>query len=432
MSSEQQHQTQVSQLKMKLLILTCLIAAALTEDSLRQVLQSPTALLNFYKSFKDNQHLHFDGVEDRFRFRLFRDNAAQVADFNDEVGETATYGVNFFSSMTSEEKQLYLGLNVTGKEMNPPDTRLRSSPTGPSSVLWTNQAAVTAVKNQGSCGSCWSFGAVGGLETRYQQKAGVLKSFAEQEYLDCVYEGSRDGCRGGWMKDCYVYSANNGGRLATTRNYAYTARDGTCVGKSKKDGMIAFKIRGNVPLATSEAAHIEALQQGSVTVAFEVTSKCQQYRGGIFKDTTCTGYANHAVTAVGYTSSYILVKNSWGGSWGDKGFIKFARNYHNCKMYQYSSYPKLEATGEKDSDPADKATDYKADDSSPDPEPKPDPSCENNWRDSSCETYKKYGYCDRYTSVQENCKKSCGLCDDECAPGTIRCPDGVCRHEHMC
>ena len=419
---------------MKLLILIGLATVALGEDSLRQILQSPKALLNLYSKFKSNQHLNFDSVEDRFRFRLFRDNAGHVADYNDEAGETATFDLNFFSSMTGEEKTQYLGLNITGKEVNPRDSRLKAAPSGPSSVLWTNQRAVTAVKNQGRCGSCWAFGAVGGLETRYQQKAGVLKSFSEQELVDCVYEGITDGCLGGWMKDCYAYSAANGGRLATTRNYGYSGKDNICVAKSKKDGMIAFKIRGNVPISRSEAAHIEALQQGSITVGFEVTDKCQQYRSGIFKDTTCSGWANHAVTAVGYTPYYILVKNSWGSAWGDKGFIKFARNHHNCKMYEYSSYPELQATNIKDTDPADTPTDYRADDSSPDPGPQPDPNCKNIWTDSSCEVYKSYGYCSRYSSVMTNCRKSCGNCGDsgECEPGTVRCPDGKCRHEHMC
>ena len=86
------------------------------------------------------------------------------------------------------ERQSYLGLNVSGLEMGPEDVGFRNF-NAPEKVLWTNTGDVTPVKNQGSCGSCWTFGAVGGLETHYKQKSGVLRNFAEQEYLDCVYEG---------------------------------------------------------------------------------------------------------------------------------------------------------------------------------------------------------------------------------------------------
>merc|ERR1739848_819508 len=165
-----------------------------------------------------------------------------------------------------------------------------------------------------------------------------------QEYLDCVYEGSRNGCNGGWPDDCYTYSKKAGGRLASTANYKYTARDGSCQGSSKPDDMIAAKITGFTSVGRTESANIEALATGSLSVAFQVTNYFQQYRGGIIQDNTCTGRPNHAVTAVGYTSQFILVKNSWGKSWGDNG------------LFKYSSFPKLSKTGKTDSTPSDAAT----------------------------------------------------------------------------
>ncbi|XP_063677784.1 procathepsin L-like [Bolinopsis microptera] len=311
-----------------------------------------------------------------------------------------------------------------------------SSP--PEKKLWTNDGKVTAVKNQGSCGSCWTFGAVGGLETRYHEVSGKLRNFAEQEYLDCVYEGQRNGCNGGWPDNCYDYSKKNGGRLASTADYGYTQKDGSCKGSSKPDAMVAAKIVGYTRVSPTEAANIEALTTGSLSVAFEVTSYFQQYREGIIQDTTCTGRPNHAVTAVGYTPKFVLVKNSWGSKWGESGFVKFSRGYpSNCGLFKYSSYPNLDTTGQSDNTPSDKATDYKPSENDDDnPNPKPDPNCKD------VATNCQLNWCTRRESnwvaiVKKYCRKTCKLCGDdgddgECPSGTIRCSDGVCRHEHMC
>lgn len=413
---------------MKVFIVLCLVAVALAKESaLKSVLRSPGETLKLYQNFKTEQHLNFDNAEDRLRFRVFRKSAEFVADENSIDGETATFALNMFSAMTPVEKQSYLGLNVTGHMPNAKPALKSSGVAAPASKQWTNEGLVTSVKNQGGCGSCWTFGAVGGLETRYAQVAGVLRNFAEQEYLDCVYEGSRDGCNGGWPNDCYDYSKNAGGRLASAANYGYTQTDSSCKGSSKPDAMIAAKITGYQAVGANEAANIEALASGSLSVAFEVTNRFQSYSGGILKDTTCTGWPNHAVTAVGYNSDYVLVKNSWGATWGDNGYVKFARNHDNCNLWEYSSYPLLSNTGSTDTDGNDAASDYNATDGD---SPSPDPDCVDSY--SPCYD----SWCQYDWIVEDYCQKTCGNCggddDGSCPSGTIRCDDGICRHEHMC
>ena len=303
---------------MKIIFVLLLVGATLAKESpLKAILRSPVETLKLYNSFKGEQQLSFQAAEDRMRFRLFRKNAEFVAEENSVEGETADFALNFFSTMTESEKQSWLGFNATGAEPNPLPQLNSEVKVIPDEKLWTDEGMVTAVKNQGGCGSCWTFGGVGGLETRYALiTGGTLKTFSEQEYLDCVYEGQRDGCGGGWMKDCYEYSAQAGGRLAKAADYPYTQRDGYCQGSSKPDAMIAAKITGNVPVEQSEQANIEALTHGSLAVAFEVTNRFQSYSTGIFRDESCRGWPNHAVTAVGYTKEYVLVKNSWGEYWG--------------------------------------------------------------------------------------------------------------------
>lgn len=412
---------------MKLLLTLCLVATTLAvEDALRDILKSPKKTLQLYDNFKAQEHLKFEVNEDRLRFQLFRSNAELIADAN-EHSDNAVFAQNFFSTMTADEKKQYLGLNITGHNANAP----RAASAGfqaPAEKLWTNVDAVTRVKNQGSCGSCWTFGAVGGLETRYQQKSGKLRKFSEQEYLDCVYEGSKDGCRGGWPSNCYSYSKDNGGRLASDKDYPYRGSDGACQGSSKPNAAVAYKIDGYVDVDATESANIEALASGSLSVAFEVTDYFQQYSKGIIKDTTCKGRPNHAVTAVGYSVKYVLVKNSWGTRWGDQGFVKFARGYSNCGLFHFSSYPKLKSTGKSDNTPSDGATNYRPSDD--DNGPAPGPVCEDKALDCT------KSFCKFADFAKKHCQRTCGYCDDDeggdCPSGTVRCSDGVCRHEHMC
>eukprot|EP00116_Pleurobrachia_bachei_P001048 sb/3461310/ len=364
--------------KMKI-VLVCLLAVAFAEDPLRSVLRSSSATANLFRQMKVKNHLTFGRSEDSFRFRLFKSSAMKVADYNEDVEDTAQYGINQFSFMTPMERQSYLGLNVSGLEMGPEPTGLQSF-NGPEKVLWTNTGDVTPVENQGSCGCCWTFGAVGALETHYKQKSGVLRNFAEQE----------------------SGSAENGGRIAATSAMPYRGSDGTCRSSSTANGAKAYKITGDTPVSRSERAHLEALTKGSIAVAFEVTDKFFSYDGNIMKDTTCRRMANHAVTMVGYTKSFILVKNSWGANWGDQGFVKFTRNFHNCHLYDYSSYPALTSTGASDSG-SDAATTYKPDESDDDPSPI---QCED--KTSDCINMTKY--CSGMLTIdymKKNCAKTC-------------------------
>ena len=408
---------------MRVLIALCLVAAALaSEDVLSVILKSPKATLKLYGDFKSKQHMKFGAAEDRMRFRLFKKNAQFVASSNEEVEDTAHYDLNFFSAMTEDEKKQWRGLNATGHLPNDDvPSVLTNSLSAPSSKLWVKEGAVTEVKNQGGCGSCWTFAAVGGLETRYKVLSGRLRNFAEQEYLDCVYEGQKDGCRGGWPDTAYSYSARNGGRLAATEDYPYEAEDESCKASSIRNAALAYKITGSTRVGSNEAANIVALASGSLSMAFEVTNKFHQYSGGIIKDTTCTGHINHGVTGVGYTPDYVLVKNSWGDSWGDEGFVKFARNWGNCQLFQYSSYAKLSSTGSSDGGPDDTATDY----SPADGDDGGDEVCED--QASNCVK----DYCQYKNIAEKYCRLTCDLCS-ECPSGTIKCPDGICRHEHMC
>lgn len=181
--------------------------------------------------------------------------------------------------------------------------------------------------------------------------AGKRKEFSEQEYLDCTFEGERDGCNGGWYYQAWAYSVKTG-RLATQAAAPYKARDGACSYDSVHNGLIAASITGSKSISRGESNVIQALSSGAVAVAYEVTNNFFAYKSGVIRDDTCKKrYASHAVTAVGYTEDAMILKNSWGSRWGMDGFFQTGRNHHGCGIWNYGYLVSLKATGKDDTDP---------------------------------------------------------------------------------
>ena len=484
-------------------IASCLVTltiSGLPVLNLGRILESPGQTLKLFSQYKAEEHLNFGASENRIRFLLFKKNAQLVSTLNSAPEETAKFGLNFFSSLSSGEKHKWLGLNTTGLPPTPESnipSQVSSKLYTPKSVDWVKEGAVTTVKSQDSCASCWAFSAVGAMESRYKIKSGRLRAFSEQEYVDCTYSQHRqeryrkeDGCNSGLSSSAYDYSTDHGGRLAAEKDYPYEGKMGKCRGTKTPNAAVAFKIVGRKMLPVGESSSIAALAEGPIWIYIMVTNPFHSYMSGVFKDTTCIGsQINHAVTGVGYTETYVLIKNSWGKWWGDKGFMKVARNRDSCGIWTRNGYPILEATGKKDTGRNDEKSKYgdEADDgnSKEDDEDnendEDDESDEDNESDEDKENaickdknrgcvkdmckhtafVSKWcrdtcGYCkikceDQYSDcktfwckytyfAKDQCQKTCKKCekkDDKdgnggCNPGLTRCPDGACKHEHMC
>ena len=422
-----------------------LIAVVLAEDPLRSSLRSPKGRLNLFSQFKKRQHLRYHSVgEDRKRLELFLESARQVADFNEDKEDKGFYEVNFFSVLTDEEQKMYLGINSSlsnpdlARSINPFPSKLTTSL--PSRKLWTNTGHVTKIKDQKSCGSCWTFAAVGTLETAYKIKTGVLRNFAEQEYLDCTQEKikDKDGCKGNYPHNAFAWSIRNGGRLAASKNRPYENRDRECRAHITKNAMIAAKITGYRGIGQTEQAHIQELQNNAISVILFVSKKFKQYAGGLMRDTTCTTDDNaHAVVLVGYTQMFLLIKNSWGTSWGVEGFAKLARGHDHCELFKYGLVPILTLTGVSDSG-SDAATPYR-------PFERFGPSCKDRWDKEKCERVTScckgcYSMKIRLPFPNPNfvrtyCPETCGFCvgdKEKCPKGKRRCKDHVCRSNREC
>lgn len=215
----------------------------------------------------------------------------------------------------------------------------------PAAVDWREQGAVTPVKNQGDCMSCYSFSATGSLEGQHFRSTKQLVSLSEQNILDCSQKFGNDGCQGGQMDFAFTYvKANNG--IDTEDSYPYQAENLTCRYQSKTKGATDS---GFVDIAEGSEEELQAATAtvGPISIAIDASQDSFQfYSDGVYYEPTCSSdHLDHAVLVVGYDTDengqeYWIVKNSWGENWGKAGYINMARNRdNNCGIASKASYP---------------------------------------------------------------------------------------------
>jgi C1A family cysteine protease len=289
-----------------------------------------------------------DGLKAR-KLAVFKDNVDFINYHNkylaDELGYTV--GINQFADLTSAEfKREFLGLNALSKPKF--ETVVLDESATASSVDWTTKGAVTPVKNQAQCGSCWAFSTTGSLEGGNFIKTGKLVSLSEQQLVSCAGSFGNQGCNGGLMDDGFKYVEKNG--LDKESTYGYKAQTGTC-NKQKAalhDGIAPGAVKSFKDVtANSESQLAAAVTKAPVSVAIEADqSGFQFYKSGVFSG-ICGTQLDHGVLAVGFGTdsgkAYWKVKNSWGSSWGDNGYIKMAKDisskHGQCGIAMQASYP---------------------------------------------------------------------------------------------
>jgi KDEL-tailed cysteine endopeptidase len=283
-----------------------------------------------------------NSAEFEYRLRVFAKNYIEVKTTN-AAQSSYRLSLNKFADMTAEE--------VETKMMGYRPRTVREEPTeffngvsdAPVEIDWVSKGKVNAVKDQGQCGSCWAFSAIASLESNYAINFGDLKAFSEQELVDCSKSYGNHGCNGGLMDNAFKYIKDKG--IETETEYPYKGVDQHC----NASGDPTAKVSGWTDIKKRDQDALKnAVAETVVSIAIHANS-IVKYQSGVFNPIYCSHRLNHGVAIVGYSHDgasgfdYWIVRNSWGASWGQEGYIWMLREEGRgagvCGLALAASYP---------------------------------------------------------------------------------------------
>lgn len=329
---------------MKFLILFAATALAVSE------FYAKSQFDEYVNKYEKHGEYGSDPVTWAGRYENFKANLLKIEKHN-AGNHTWTMGVTQFADMTVGEFENWLmeqgARPKTVKLESERDVKILES-CSDASVDWVAKGAVTPVKNQQQCGSCWAFSTTGSIEGRVQIATGTLQSLSEQELVDCGSETGNQGCNGGLMDDGFEYVIKHGG-LCKEDSYPYLAKkQWFCSSHRSSCEGEAGKISSYKDVQVDSPDQLKAaVCAGPVSVAIEADQNAfQLYTGGVLTG-DCGSKLDHGVLAVGYGTDsgkdYWKVKNSWGASWGESGYIRMERNsgkqHGECGILESASYP---------------------------------------------------------------------------------------------
>lgn len=321
---------------MKVLVIAVMVAAAFAAK-----------LDDQWEQWKQEHEKQYDDLPtETYRYGIWKDNMAMIDHHNkraDAGHETFWMEINHLGDMTREE----IVATFNGYKMHHRNSTNVFKPSpgfkAAGEVDWRTKGAVTPVKNQGQCGSCWAFSTTGSLEGQHFLKDGRLVSLSEQNLIDCSKAEGNNGCKGGLMDRAFEYIIKNRG-IDTEMSYPYQAHDEFCRFREAEVGATetSYKdiLRGSTTGVMEACASV-----GPISVAMDASrSTFHYYKRGVYSDRLCSSTKlDHGVLVVGYGTyegePYFLVKNSWGSMWGMEGYFMISRDENMCGIATQASYP---------------------------------------------------------------------------------------------
>jgi len=309
----------------------------------------------FFEHMKEFNLDFANGKEFLKRLDIFSKNFDVIESHNADKTQTYTLGVNQFTHLTFEEfvDAVHIGGTRPPQLRRGPADAFHAEPAdasaNPASVDWStvSPAVVGPVHNQGSCGSCWAFSAIGAVESASKIKYGSLYDLSEQHLVSC--DTTDLGCNGGWMDDAFTWMKKNGG-IGSEADYPYTSgsgQTGTC-----QKGVTNVKNTAPTGFTDVQTGSVTALESAvvkqPVSIAIQANQAAfQSYKSGVLTG-KCGQRLDHGVLLVGYGTdaasklNYWKVKNSWGVTWGEQGYVRILKdNSDLCGVLDAPSYPNM-------------------------------------------------------------------------------------------
>lgn len=304
----------------------------------------PSEVRTAFYLWQKQYNVNFKCLKDMgYRMGIFAQTYAKIKEVNAQQKDYEL-GLNQFAHLKYEEfKAKYTGFNFDPNyERNVEETNeVKQTPT---SVDWRQQGAVNPIKNQGQCGSCWAFSATAAVEGIWKISGHTLISFSEQQLVDCSTSYGNQGCNGGLMDNAFKYINAKGQETEAT--YPYKAVQGTCKYNS---GSVVGKISGYTDVAKNSCSGLLAQAANQVVSVAIDAQNIMNYKSGIFNNANCGTSLDHGVAVVGYGAdssgnTFWIVRNSWGTSWGEQGYIRMSRSVSTttgiCGICMAASSPK--------------------------------------------------------------------------------------------
>jgi C1A family cysteine protease len=326
---------------MKILLLLAVVAVCSAVRVSHKASPPEKELQDQFVQFVHKHNKQYDSEEFGKRYNIFKENLQKIHKLNKDARknkDAATFGVNKFSDLTKEEfSKLYKGYKKTDASV-PAGVYAPSVPTAPpTSFDWRSQGVVSAVKDQGQCGSCWAFAATEGVESAWKLAGHSLDILSPQQIVDC--DTSDAGCDGGDLPTAFAYVHKEG--LETEAAYPYKGVDESCHYKAAD---VDAKISGFAYATTTkneDQMQTASFAHGPLSICVDAET-WQTYTGGIISS-NCGQSLDHCVQIVGWDTSssgtpYWIIRNSWGTDWGISGYLYVARNKNLCGVADEATY----------------------------------------------------------------------------------------------